>query len=303
MENLKKDAKVITNEERLSLLQPTTSDLNYVTIAKQILTGLIRLGYVHVPLKFTHIIGKKNEIEWVSKSYDPKASWCRDYITYRKLALDIKLVTVVEYGPPLYGNPTLIYRPNEKELLESLLTVSVWVRNLLAEGIEPNPGPRTNKKTTNNIKRNNKAKKPVRPRFTNNTNRAQTVQHQHKIARLDYEEALSDFNNAGGPIVSGEFRFTDIYDIDPAILSRSIQFAQYMFDIYQYAKVISCTVEHIFDNLEQHAMEVACFHSNVPLLSSLGTRGQLESQEATALMVTRKVMSEQYGKKSQVRLS
>lgn len=118
--------------------------------------------------------------------------------------------------------------------------------------------------------------------------------------RVDYEEAISDYNNAGGPIVSGEYRINDVYDPDPLILSRSVQFAQYMFDIYLKAKVISATIVHTFDNLEQHALEIACFQSTQPLLSSLGSRGQIESQEASGLMIRRKVMTEQYGKQSKV---
>jgi len=168
-----------------------------------------------------------------------------------------------------------------------------YYRDLTREGIEPNPGPRDkrNKKTKQRYKRRG----TVRPKL-------QTVQSQHKIVKLEYEEAITDYNNTGGPIVSGEYRFTDVYDIDPAIMSRSIQFCQYMFDIYQYAKVISADVEYIFDNLEAHAVEVSAFHSNQSLLSSLGSRGQIESQQSTALLITKNVMSEQWSRMSQLRI-
>jgi len=193
-------------------------------------------------------------------------------------------------------NETKMHDPPRKPVF---IEPGGWTRDLTREGIEPNPGPRTIKQM---VKKNNKGRRNIKPiRRTNRPN--QTVQKQREIKYLDYVESITDYNNTGGPIVSGEYRFTDIYDIDPLILSRSVQFAQYMFDIYTYAKVLSASIHYTFDNLEQHALDIFTYHSTVPLLSSLGSKTQLESQAATALCNNHVTLSEQYGKKSQVNIN
>jgi len=195
---------------------------------------------------------------------------------------------------------TLILYQGESHVYKDNMRLFEWIKDLTMEGIEPNPGPR-NKNNNNVTKNRKKGKRNIKP--IRNANRLnQTVQKQREVVTLDYVEAITDYNNPGGPIVSGEYRFTDIYDIDPLILSRSVQFAQYMFDIYTYAKVISAMIVYTFDNLEQHALDIFTYHSTLPLLSSLGSRGQLESQAATVLCNKHVTMSEQYGKRSQVTL-
>lgn len=170
--------------------------------------------------------------------------------------------------------------------------------------IEPNPGPRTIKRTK---KPNAKKVKPQRaltamdvPRT--NFNPLQSVQGASVVVRLDYEEALTDFNNTGGPIIAREYTPNDIFDIDTAILSRAIQFANYLFTLYTFGKVISIRMLYTFDNLEQHAFDVYFFASPVSLASSLGSRGTLESLQATSLLLKKTTVSEQYGKRSQVRV-
>jgi len=170
--------------------------------------------------------------------------------------------------------------------------------------VEPNPGPRRKNVRPKNQQNNNNKKGRRVKRPTQIANRPrQNVQKQKQIVDLEYVEAITDYNNSGGPIVSGEYRFTDIFDIDPLILSRSVQFAQYLFDIYTYAKVLSVRVHYTFDNLEQHSLDIFTFHSTLPLTSSLGSRGQLESLAATALCIGHSTMSEQYGKRSQLNIN
>lgn len=188
-----------------------------------------------------------------------------------------------------------------------------WLRDLTREGVEPNPGPRGRRgnaiiprKQPKTIRRRPPQqlnKRPATASFfpastSNVTN--QSVQRNTANVVLDYEELITDYNNAGGPIVAGEYRVGNIIDIDPLILSRAIQFVAYMFDIYQEAIVTKVYVEYVWDNLEQHALDVAVFAGFQPLLSSMGSRGSIESLLAGGLCIYHNTMSEQYGKKSQV---
>jgi len=135
-----------------------------------------------------------------------------------------------------------------------------------------------------------------------NSNPNQNVQRDSQTFNLDYVEAITQFNNGSGPIVAGDYRANDPYDFDTAILSNSLQYYNYAMTQYYYAKVITAKFVHTFDNYEQFPLEISCFHSSVPLLSSLGSRTQLELVQATALRDSVVMMSEQYGKRSQVKI-
>jgi len=165
----------------------------------------------------------------------------------------------------------------------------------------------TTKKNNNNKK--NKKKRLVRPKTSNpggkpfkhhSSNPDQNIQYDRDVCWLDYEESITQFNNVGGPIVSGEYEVNNPYDFDTAILSNSTQFYNRQMQIYKYAKVITAKFVHVFDCYEQNPLEISCFHSTSSLLSTLGSRGQLESQEATALRDRIVVTSSQYGKKENV---
>jgi len=239
------------------------------------------------------------------------------YHEYAYLRADSAYVAFPGYADPVklfYKSPEAAIRgddygkvPIEKIFRRKIHSREFLLNLLIRAGIEENPGPQNKKKNNNNKKmRRQPMKRPKQQQQPKGASSQpfnvprQSVQRQSEVVTLQYVETISDYNNAGGPIVSGEYRFSDIYDIDTAILSRTVQFVNYMFDIYTYAKVISASIEYVFDNLEQHALDVFCYHSTLPLQTSLGSKSTIENLGGTALCCRHQTMTEQYGSRSQL---
>lgn len=129
---------------------------------------------------------------------------------------------------------------------------------------------------------------------TNRGSASRSVQPLSTIRNLFYEETLTNYNNAGGPIIVGTYRFNDVYDFDPLLLSRTIQFVNYMFDLYYYAKVLSATFTLTISNLEQTALEIACFATTTNPSGLYGSRGAVEAMMGTGNLLWHAVIGEQY---------
>jgi len=185
--------------------------------------------------------------------------------------------------------------------------LNIWVKDLTTEGVEPNPGPtRNNKnKTTKNPRRRqpNKNKKSKNLELTSVQRPYPPVQNVQKIsevADLSFQLGSQVFNNPGGSIIVEPFYTNDGYDILPSILTPAMQFINYKFSLYRYCKVIGVQFVLTFDNLEQTPMDLYFFSSAQNLASLFPTRAAINSQAATRKLLWTDVMSEQYGKKSQV---
>lgn len=174
------------------------------------------------------------------------------------------------------------------------------------EGISQRFKKKMNRNNKKNIKRKAKVGRPspeLKGAFTTRTtslvqvNRGSSsrkVQPLSTIKNLFYEETLTNYNNPGGPIIVGTYRFNDVYDFDPLLLSRTIQFVNYMFDLYYYAKVLSATFTLTISNLEQTAIDIACFATTTNPAGLFGSRGAVEAMMGTGNLLWRAVIGEQY---------
>lgn len=195
--------------------------------------------------------------------------------TWRTIVYSRQTITMKhsEFPPRRYN-----YDSKTKEYQEDILKLSQWIRDLTNEGIEPNPGPKRMNRKLNKRKERTplyRMRPPPRPQRKPLTklqnfldrrraNLRENVQGLRELVALDYEEAPTDENNSGGPLLLVELEPTNLYDIDPLILSRAIQFNQYKFDIYNKAKVMQALQTYTINNLEQHSLDVYLFHSTVP---------------------------------------
>jgi len=177
-------------------------------------------------------------------------------------------------------------------------------------GIEPNPGP-----NPTNRRRNNYTKKKVKKRNATQTQRnhnqeitqiqrpfppSQSVQRNSEMVELTYQSASSIFNNPGGSVIFEGFNTNSVYDLLPTILTPTLQFVNYKFSLYKYAKVYSVRFVVTFDNTEQLPIDLYFFSSAQSLTGLFATRQAVSNLAATRKLIWTDTMSEQYGHKSQV---
>jgi len=179
-------------------------------------------------------------------------------------------------------------------------------------GIEPNPGPDNPPRRRGNYRK--KQIKSVNKKKTKNKNLkagetsmilrpippSQDVQKISDICNLTFQLGSTVFNNPGGSIITEPFYTNDGYDILPSILTPAMQFINYKFSLYRYCKVLSVRFIITFDNLEQTPMDLYFFSSAQNLASTFPTRAALNAMTATRKLLWTDILSEQYGKKSQV---
>lgn len=189
-------------------------------------------------------------------------------------------------------------------------TAIVFPPSLMLDGdIEPNPGPQT----ANQRKRGNRPKQKTKKQMKNKQAKqdetkmvlrppppVQSVQQISEVANLTFQLGSTVFNNPGGNIIVEPFYTNDGYDILPSILTPAMQFINYKFTLYKYCKVINVRFILTFDNLEQAPIDLYFFTSAQNLASNFATRAAVNAQAATKKLLWTDVMSEQYGKKSQI---
>ena len=110
--------------------------------------------------------------------------------------------------------------------------LSCWLRNLCAEGIEPNPGPRNKQ-----IKSKKNKKRPNNRRVVR-TERSALIMPPRHVASLLYVDSAYVRNNPGNNYLVYSFRINDLYDPDPLILSGSISGFKELMQFYQYYRVL-----------------------------------------------------------------
>jgi hypothetical protein len=130
----------------------------------------------------------------------------------------------------------------------------------------------------------------------------QNVQANYKIVTLDYELSTEVFANPGSFVVSDFYKINSPYDFLLSLFTQAIQYLGYNFGIYGRAVVQKLFFNLIFSNLEQVPIDLFFYEAPFNLVTSFASRSQAEAMAGTAACVWRDVMSEQYGKKSQVQM-
>jgi len=201
------------------------------------------------------------------------------------------------------------YKSNINNRVKDTELTYGWIRDLTMDGIEPNPGPNTSRrrqmrkranKTRDGNKNPNLPLVRTVPQSANPGRRMQVIQLDARTALLNYDLTSAFFNNPGGPITLDVSKLNSPYDYLLTVFTQAIQYLNYQFDIYDTALVLSTRFDYVFGNLEQTPVDLYWFESVENPAATFGSRSALQAQAGTDLCKWRDVMSEQYGKKSQV---
>ena len=131
--------------------------------------------------------------------------------------------------------------------------------------------------------------------------RLESVQGDTRVATLDFELVTSPFNNPGGGVTSELFKLNSVYDQLSSILTPSIQFFNYMFELYTYAKVLSMKLKLTFTTLEQFPIDLYWFESPNNPASSFPNVDAVEAMAGTGSCRWRDTLSV-YGNKSCIQM-
>jgi len=191
----------------------------------------------------------------------------------------------------------------DEQIIEAIAQI-IKVKPLLV-GIELNPGPNP---TVRAKRRGNYKKKAVKKNKEKNETTMvvrpprpiQSVQKNSEMVELTYQSASTIFNNPGGSVISEVFNTNSVYDLLPTILTPTLQFVNYKFSLYKFAKVASIRFVVTFDNIEQFPIDVYFFSSAQSLTGLFATRSAVSNLAATRKLIWTDTISEQYGKKSQI---
>lgn len=179
-----------------------------------------------------------------------------------------------------------------------------YIKDLTREGVHPNPGPR--RKTGQMVKRRNRNRRRQQP-FSrvgrspvSNTPGQQNMQRKVMTRKIVYQEPSNPYNNPGGPVTADQFQTTDPQDIKPSILTPETYYYTYGMQLYHFCIVESVLFEQWIDNLEQFPLDYNLFASANNLTPLLASRTTIANASNTASCLRSGVLTEQYGKKSQL---
>jgi len=128
----------------------------------------------------------------------------------------------------------------------------------------------------------------------------QTVQPVSKVVELNYDLSTQIFSSGGGPIILDVYKVNSPYDFLQSLFTQNVQFLNYMFALYGFAKVQSLSWKIYFGNLEQVPIDIYWFETPFNPVTSFSTRQAVESMASTGNCIWRDTLTEQYGKKSQL---
>jgi len=177
-----------------------------------------------------------------------------DYQNLKKRFIDNELV--VEY--------------NKKDYLDvgDYQQLSCWLADLTTQGIEPNPGPKTQ------IRNNNRRQRNRRPRRTRRqgADRPALIMPPRHLANFMYVDNAYVRNNPGNNYLVYSFRINDLYDPDPLILSGSVSGFKEMMQFYSYYRVLGFSATINLSNNEAFDIFYGAVFSQTNLTGVISSR-------------------------------